>query len=155
MLEYLRTLYQCNSGQTGSRTGGQNQISHEVLITRRHSIFDFFANPGRGWPQHPVPASPSQHWPFEANLCLYLQKNKKRFVFWLSGPHRTFNFDHQSLIHSDLNYTTLYLNHEQKYPVILRIYRKCNFLSRLYSIAQTLQTASTYKSGMVVHSSML
>ena len=27
------------------------------------------------------------------------------FVFWLSGPHGTSNFDHQSLIRSDLNYT--------------------------------------------------
>ena len=26
-------------------------MSHEVLITRRQSIFDFFANPGRGGPQ--------------------------------------------------------------------------------------------------------
>ena len=26
-------------------------MSHEVLITRRQSIFDFFANPGRGRPQ--------------------------------------------------------------------------------------------------------
>ena len=37
-------------------------------------------------------------------LCLDLQKNKKCFVFWLSGPNGTSNFDHQSLIHSDLNY---------------------------------------------------
>ena len=26
-------------------------MSHEVLITRRHSIYDFFANLGRGGPQ--------------------------------------------------------------------------------------------------------
>ena len=26
-------------------------MSHEVLITRRLSIFDLFANPGRGGPQ--------------------------------------------------------------------------------------------------------
>ena len=32
-------------------------MSHEVLITRRQSIFIFFANPGKGGPQHPVPAS--------------------------------------------------------------------------------------------------
>ena len=38
----LSTLNQCNSGQYGSRTGGQNQMSHEVLITRRQSIFLFF-----------------------------------------------------------------------------------------------------------------
>ena len=40
-------------------------------------------------------------------LCLDLQKNKKCFVFLLSGPNGTSNFHHQSLIHSDLNYTTL------------------------------------------------
>ena len=50
------------------------------------------------------PASTGQHRPSEARLCLDLQKNQKCFVFWLSGPHRTSNFDHQSLIQSDLNY---------------------------------------------------
>jgi hypothetical protein len=29
----------------------------------------------------------------------------KYFVFWLSGGHGTSNFDRQSLIYSDLNYT--------------------------------------------------
>ena len=27
-------------------------MSHEILITKRQSIFDFFANPGRGGPQN-------------------------------------------------------------------------------------------------------
>ena len=52
-------------------------MSHEVLITRRLSIFNFFANPGRGGPQHPVPASTSQHRTSEAHLCLDLQKKIK------------------------------------------------------------------------------
>ena len=46
-------------------------------------------------------------WDAEAPLCLDLQKNQKCFVSWLSGPHGTSNFDHQSLIHSDLNYTNI------------------------------------------------
>ena len=37
---------------------------------------------------------------------LDLQKSHKCFIFWLSGPHGTSNFDHQSLIRFDLNYTT-------------------------------------------------
>ena len=41
---YLLTA-QCISGKNRSRTGGQNQISHEVLITKRQSIFNVFANP--------------------------------------------------------------------------------------------------------------
>ena len=80
-------------------------MSHEVLITRRQSIFDFFANPGRGRPQK---AGTGWCWlvlDAEARLCLDFQKNKKCFVFWLSGPHGTSNFDHQSLIHSDVNYS--------------------------------------------------
>jgi hypothetical protein len=81
-------------------------MSHEFLISRRQSIFNFFANPGRSGHQHPVPTSTSQHWPSEARICLDLQNFLKCFVFWLSGPHGTSNFDHQSLIHSDLNYTT-------------------------------------------------
>ena len=32
-------------------------MSHEVLITRDKAFFDFFANPDRGGPQHPVPDS--------------------------------------------------------------------------------------------------
>ena len=47
-----------------------------------------------------------QHQPFEARLCLDLQKSQKCFDFWLSGPCGTSNFDHQSLIHSDLNLTS-------------------------------------------------
>ena len=57
-----------------------------------------WASEGRCWP---VLAG----WDAEAPLCLDLQKNQKCFVSWLSGPHGTSNFDHQSLIHSDLNYT--------------------------------------------------
>ena len=83
-------------------------MSHEVLITRRQSIFNFFADPGRGGPQ-----KAGACWCLlvlvvldaEACLCLDLQKNQKWFVSWLSGPHGTSNFDHQSLIHSYLNYT--------------------------------------------------
>jgi hypothetical protein len=52
-------------------------MSHEVLITRRQNIFNYFANPGRGRPQHPVTASTSQHWYSEACLCLDLQKEIK------------------------------------------------------------------------------
>ena len=77
-------------------------MSLEVLITRRQSIFDFFANPGRGGPQK---AGASWCWlvlDAEACLSLDLQKN-----YQLSGPQGTSNFDHQSLIHSDLNYTSL------------------------------------------------
>ena len=53
-------------------------MSYEVLITRRQSIFDFFANPGRSGPQKAgagwcwlVLAA----WDAEARLCLDLQKN--------------------------------------------------------------------------------
>ena len=47
-------------------------MSHEVLITRRQSIFDFFANPGRGGPQHPnqpAPASTDLLRPASAWIC--------------------------------------------------------------------------------------
>ncbi len=82
-------------------------MSHEVLITRRQSIFNFFVNPGRGEPQK---AGADWCWlvlDAEACLCMDLQKNQKYFVFRLSGPHGTSNFDCQSLIHSDLNYTNV------------------------------------------------
>ena len=84
-------------------------MSHEVLITRRQSIFIFFANPGRGGPQK---ASAGWCWlvlDADARLCLDLQKNLKCFVSCLSGPHGTSNFDHQSLNHSDLNYTNVHV----------------------------------------------
>ena len=51
-------------------------MSHEVLITRRQSIYDFFANPGRGRPQK---AGAGWCWLIldaEACLCLDFQKNK-------------------------------------------------------------------------------
>ena len=35
-------------------------------------------------------------------------RKKKCFVFWLSGPYGTSNFDCHSLIFSDLNYTTFH-----------------------------------------------
>ena len=82
-------------------------MSHKVLITRRQSLFNFFANPGRGGPQQPV----------------------------LAGAHGTSNFDHQSLIYSDLNYTTTYLVvwtfwHE----IVLRIIKK-TWLGTLFEFA--------------------
>ena len=79
-------------------------MSHEVLITRGQSIFNFFADPGRGWPQHPrqpAPASTGLLRPASALIC---KTNQKCLVFWLSGPHGTSKFDHQFLIRSDLNY---------------------------------------------------
>jgi len=47
-------------------------MSHEVLIIRRQSIFIFFANPGRGGPQHPnqpAPASTDLLRPASAWIC--------------------------------------------------------------------------------------
>ena len=47
-------------------------MSHGVLITRRQSIFIFFANPGRGGPQHPnqpAPASTDLLRPASAWIC--------------------------------------------------------------------------------------
>ena len=61
-------------------------MSHEVLITRKQSIFNFLSNPGRGGPQHPVPASTSQYWPSEARLRLDLQNNKKCYQDLMAGP---------------------------------------------------------------------
>ena len=49
-------------------------MSHEVLMTRIQSIFNFFANSGRGGPQK---ASAGWGWlvlDAEASLCLDLQK---------------------------------------------------------------------------------
>ena len=84
-------------------------MSHEVLITRRQSIFIyFFANPGRGEPQK---AGAGWCWlVLDVEVSSSLDLQKKCFVFWLSGPHGTSNFDHQSLIHSDLNYTNGYIS---------------------------------------------
>ena len=79
-------------------------MSHEVLITRRQCIFIFFfANPGSWRPQLPVPASTGLLRPASAWIC---KKKLKCFVLWLSGPHGTSNFDHQTLIRFTLNYTT-------------------------------------------------
>ena len=109
-----KTLYQCNSGQNGSKFGGPNQMSHEVLKTRRQSIFNFFcksrqrrASEGRCWLVQDA----------EARFCLDLQKNLKCLAFWLSGLHGTSNFDHLFLIHSDLNYTTLQGSQPCRRPV--------------------------------------
>ena len=47
-------------------------MSHEVLITRGQSILIFFANPGRGRPQHPrqpAPASTGLPRPASAWIC--------------------------------------------------------------------------------------
>ena len=47
-------------------------MSHEVLITRRQSIFICFANPGRGGPHHPrqlAPASTGLLRPASAWIC--------------------------------------------------------------------------------------
>ena len=82
-------------------------MSHEDLITRGQSIFIYFCKSTELEASASQPASTGQHRPSEARLCLDLQKNQKCFVFWLSGPHGTSNFDHQSLIRSDLNYSTV------------------------------------------------
>ena len=79
-------------------------MSHEVLIARRQSIFDFFAYPGRGGPQK---AGASWCWlpgmlrPASAWIC---KKIKNAFS---SGYQDLSPFDHQSLIHSDLNHSNM------------------------------------------------
>ena len=79
-------------------------MANEVLITRRQSICIFFLQiQAEAGLRRPVLAG----WDAEAPLCLDFQKNQKCFVSWLSGPHGTSYFDHQSLIHSDLNYTNV------------------------------------------------
>ena len=78
-------------------------MSHEVLITRRQSIFDVFANPGRGGPQK---AGASWCWlvlDAEVRLCLDLQKNKNALS---SGYQDLMGHLILTLIHPDLNYTT-------------------------------------------------
>ena len=80
-------------------------MSHEVLITRRQSIFTFFANLGSWGPQKAGAGWCRLVLDAEASSSLDLQKKSKCFVFWLSGPHGTSHFDHQTLIRSDLNYT--------------------------------------------------
>ena len=78
-------------------------MSHEILITRSQSTLIFFANPGRSGPQK---ASAGWYWMMSSASAWIFKK--KCFVFWLSGPHGTSNFDLKSLIHSDLNYTNTY-----------------------------------------------
>ena len=52
-------------------------MSHEVLITRRQSIFIFFCKSRQRRASASQPASTGQHRPSEARLCLDLQRNKK------------------------------------------------------------------------------
>ena len=76
-------------------------MSHEALITGRQSILQIQGSgpsEGRCWL---VLAGTGCWGPPLPGFA----KKKKCFVFWLSGPHGTSNFDNQSLIHSDLNYT--------------------------------------------------
>ena len=58
------------------------------------------------------PQNYSSKWPnyyctSEAGSAWICKKIIKSFVFWLSGPHGTSIFDHQSLIYSDMNYTNI------------------------------------------------
>ena len=120
-------------------------MSHEVLITRRQSIFGFFANPGRGGPKK---AGASWCWlpgmlrPASAWIC---KKKLKCFVLWLSGPHGTSNFDHQSLILSDLNYTNMQLQEVLIFPlkhvivrltkIIKNLCKACPYINAIYVLA--------------------
>ena len=75
-------------------------MSYEVLITRRQSIFNFFANPGRGRSQHPrqpAPASTGLLRPPSAWIC-------KKIKNALSSGYQDL-MGHLILIRSDLNYT--------------------------------------------------
>ena len=60
----------------------------------------FFANPGRGGPK-----KAGWYWMLRPPVSWIYKKFKTCFVLWLLGPHGTPNFDHQTLIRSDLNYT--------------------------------------------------
>ena len=78
-------------------------MSHEVLITRRQSIFNLLPNPGRGGPQK---ACTGWCWlvlDAEVRLCLDLQKNKNALS---SGYQDLMGHLILTLIHPDLNYTT-------------------------------------------------
>ena len=99
-------------------------MSHEVLITRTQSIFIFFANPGRCGPQHPNQPAPASTDLLRLASAWICKKNQKCFVFWLSGPQGTSNFDQHSLICSDLNYTILHsLNfHRKRWKYFIRFF---------------------------------
>ena len=74
-------LLQCNSGQNGSRTGGQNQMSHKLLITKvirapdnqKTKHFYFFlqiqAEADLSIQYQPAPASTSLLRPVSAWIC--------------------------------------------------------------------------------------
>ena len=82
-------------------------MSHEVLITMRQRIFIIFLQIQAEEGLSSKYINTFYVLAAEARLCLYLQKIFKSFVLWLSRPHRTSNFDRQSLIYSDLNYTNV------------------------------------------------
>ena len=77
-------------------------MSHEVMITRRQSISNFFQIQGAGGLRRPVLAGAGWYWllsPLTAWICKIIKNALS------SGYHGTSNFDHQTLIRSDLNYT--------------------------------------------------
>ena len=75
-------------------------MSHEVLNTRIAFLI-FLKIQAEAGLRRAVLAGASWYW----ILPGFPKKIKILFVFLLSGPHGTSNFDHQSLIRSDLNYT--------------------------------------------------
>ena len=77
----------------------------EVLITRRQSTFIFLQIQAEVGLRRLVLAGTGWYWMLRPASAWIYKKKIKCFVFWLSGPHGTSNFDHQSLIGSDLNYT--------------------------------------------------
>ena len=77
-------------------------MSHEVMITRRQSISNFFQIQGAGGLRRPVLAGAGWYWllsPLTAWICKIIKNALS------SGYHGTSNFDNQTLIRSDLNYT--------------------------------------------------
>ena len=72
------------------------------MITRRQSISNFFQIQGAGGLRRPVLAGAGWYWllsPLTAWICKIIKNALS------SGYHGTSNFDHQTLIRSDLNYT--------------------------------------------------